>query len=74
MTKMIDKRDAGISRSLETDHGEHDAQSNLGSIPSNVFGEPRDDKALLKSYQLAANRGERDAQFNLGAIHARCLN
>ncbi len=55
------------------DHGDADAQYNLGAMYNNGDGVPRDYAEALRWHRKAADRGNGNAQFHLGLMYDRGL-
>ncbi len=51
------------------EHGNADAQNDLGAMYANGQGVPKDDKEAVKWYRLSAEQGEVFAQQNLGFMY-----
>jgi uncharacterized protein len=56
---------------LAADHGDVDAQFNIGGMYEHGQGVPQDYAEAVKWYRLAAERGYANAQNNLGNLYAQ---
>ena len=66
-----DDKDAARWFRLAEDHGNADAQANLGMMYEEGDGVAQDYKEALRWYRLAADNGNPDAQTRLGFMHWR---
>uniref|UniRef100_A0A914WP09 Uncharacterized protein n=1 Tax=Plectus sambesii TaxID=2011161 RepID=A0A914WP09_9BILA len=60
---------SNIFNRMSAEHGDADAQFNLGEMYRNGRGVPQSDEEVVKWYKKSAEQGNAAAQFNLGEMY-----